>query len=474
MSKPSGLVLCAGDLARASEGRMVSGRSDVRVDGFSIDSRRVKRGDLFVAIRGARLDGHNFVSEAIQRGAAGVVVGDSTLAGFKIEVLDQPFVIAVENTTRALQLMGREIRRRSGARVVAITGSIGKTTTKELIANVLASAYRVCCSEGNLNNHIGVPLSLLELRHEPEVAVVELGMNHAGEISTLVSLAEPEMRVWTNVAEVHSAFFGSIEAIADAKAEILEGATEKSQLVANAGDPRVMARAQDFPGSVVTFGVEMSADVTATQVKSLGLDGMEAMLQTPVGLASVRTQMLGHGHLANIVAAVAVALQFNVPLEVVVERVAEYVTQPRRGQVIRLGDVTVVDDTYNSSPTALETALEAVGRTRGCVRRVAVLGEMLELGARSVALHEACGRAAVAAGFDAVIAVGGSPALALAEGARVAGLPEDVVMTFATSGEAAEYVTNSVQVGDVVLVKGSRGIKMDQIVDRLKVERMEN
>lgn len=474
MSKPSGLVLCAGDLARASEGRMVSGRSDVRVDGFSIDSRRVKRGDLFVAIRGARLDGHNFVSEAIQRGAAGVVVGDSTLAGFKIEVLDQPFVIAVENTTRALQLMGREIRRRSGARVVAITGSIGKTTTKELIANVLASAYRVCCSEGNLNNHIGVPLSLLELRHEPEVAVVELGMNHAGEISTLVSLAEPEMRVWTNVAEVHSAFFGSIEAIADAKAEILEGATEKSQLVANAGDPRVMARAQDFPGSVVTFGVEMSADVTATQVKSLGLDGMEAMLQTPVGLASVRTQMLGHGHLANIVAAVAVALQFNVPLEVVVARVAEYVTQPRRGQVIRLGDVTVVDDTYNSSPTALETALEAVGRTRGCVRRVAVLGEMLELGARSVALHEACGRAAVAAGFDVVIAVGGSPALALAEGARVAGLPEDVVMTFATSGEAAEYVTNSVQVGDVVLVKGSRGIEMDQIVDRLKVERMEN
>ncbi len=474
MSKPSGLVLCAGDLARASEGRMVSGRSDVRVDGFSIDSRRVKRGDLFVAIRGARLDGHNFVSEAIQRGAAGVVVGDSTLAGFKIEVLDQPFVIAVENTTRALQLMGREIRRRSGARVVAITGSIGKTTTKELIANVLASAYRVCCSEGNLNNHIGVPLSLLELRHEPEVAVVELGMNHAGEISTLVSLVEPEMRVWTNVAEVHSAFFGSIEAIADAKAEILEGATEKSQLVANAGDPRVMARAQDFPGSVVTFGVEMSADVTATQVKSLGLDGMEAMLQTPVGLASVRTQMLGHGHLANIVAAVAVALQFNVPLEVVVARVAEYVTQPRRGQVIRLGDVTVVDDTYNSSPTALETALEAVGRTRGCVRRVAVLGEMLELGARSVALHEACGRAAVAAGFDVVIAVGGSPALALAEGARVAGLPEDVVMTFATSGEAAEYVTNSVQVGDVVLVKGSRGIEMDQIVDRLKVERMEN
>ena len=210
MSKPSGLVLRAGDLARASEGRMVSGRSDVRVDGFSIDSRRVKRGDLFVAIRGARLDGHNFVSEAIQRGAAGVVVGDSTLAGFKIEVLDQPFVIAVENTTRALQLMGREIRRRSGARVVAITGSIGKTTTKELITNVLASAYRVCCSEGNLNNHIGVPLSLLELRHEPEVAVVELGMNHAGEISTLVSLAEPEMRVWTNVAEVHSAFFGSI------------------------------------------------------------------------------------------------------------------------------------------------------------------------------------------------------------------------------------------------------------------------
>ena len=468
MPSPRPLVLQAGELAVAVGGWLAAGDARARVAGFVIDSRRVAAGDLFVAIRGTRLDGHRFVAEAVRRGAAGVVVSDASAAERGTEA---PFVIVVPDTTRALQGLATFVRRRSRARVVAITGSVGKTTTKELVAALLAGRYRVFRNEGNLNNHIGLPLSLLELRHDPQVAVVELGMNHAGEIRALVAIAEPDIRVWTNVAEVHSAFFESIEGIADAKAEIMDGATPRSQLVANAGDARVMARTAAFPGRVTTFGVETDADVQATAVEARGLRGMAATLRTPAGSLPVRTPLLGYGQIANVTAAVAVAQLFPVPLAELAERVAACPAQPRRGQVVERGDVTIVDDTYNSSPAALQAALDAVGRETGYARRVAILGEMLELGERANALHEACGRAAADAGFDIVVAVGGEAAQALADGARAGGLPATAVSTVPTGDETAELAPAIVRDGDLVLVKGSRGIGLDRVVDRLRGQR---
>ena len=463
-------TLRAGELAAACDGRLTAGQSATPIAGFAIDSRRVQPGDIFLALRGARLDGHRFVPEALRNGAAGVVISDVSAVGADGAAPRPPLVIAVRDTTCALQRLGRFIRRRSGARVVAITGSVGKTTTKENVAALLAGSYRVFRNAGNLNNHIGLPLSLLELRHGPEIAVVELGMNHAGEISKLVSIAEPDVRVWTNVAEVHAAFFASIEAIADAKAEVMEGATPEAQLVANAGDARVMARAAAFPGTVTTFGVETDADVRATRVRSLGLRGMAATIETADQAVEVRTPLLGYGQVANLAAAIAVALRFDVPLDVLAARVPRCVPQPGRGQVLQLGALSVVDDSYNSSPVALRASFAAVGHERGR-RRVAVLGEMLELGARSAELHEACGRAAVEAGFTLVIAVGGTSAAALAAGARSAGLGEAAVTTFRTSAEAAGHVAAVAREDDVILVKGSRGIGMDRVVDRLKAER---
>ena len=463
-------ALRAGELAAACDGRLLAGKPAALVAGFAIDSRRVQPGDIFLALRGDRFDGHRFVPEALRNGAAGVVVSDVSALGADGAAPGPGLVIAVRDTTCALQHLGRFIRRRSGARVVAITGSVGKTTTKENVAALLAGSYRVFRNAGNLNNHIGLPLSLLELRHGPEIAVVELGMNHAGEISTLVGIAEPDVRVWTNVAEVHAAFFASIEAIADAKAEVMEGATPETQLVANAGDPRVMARAAAFPGRVTTFGVETGADVRATRVRPLGLRGMAATIETADRAVDVRIPLLGYGQVANLAAAIAVALRFDVPLDVLAARVARCAPQPGRGQVLQLGALSVVDDSYNSSPVALRASLAAVGRERGR-RRVAVLGEMLELGARAAELHEACGRAAVEAGFSVVIAVGGAPAEALAAGARSAGLGEAAVTTFRTSVEAAAHVAAVARGDDVILVKGSRGIGMDRVVDRLKAER---
>lgn len=467
MTKFKPLVFCAAELTEQCEGRLIQGRSETLVEGFSIDSRAIKHGDLFIAIRGTRLNGHEFVKESLRRGAAGVIVSDRSVIETCGEELKDFFVIIVRDTTRALQRLARYVRRRSDSCVVAITGSMGKTTTKEMAASLLEGTYRVFRSAGNLNNHIGVPLSLLELRKRPQVAVMELGMNHAGEISDLVAITEPDIRVWTNVAEVHSAFFNSIEEIADAKAEILEGASSTGSLIANAGDFRVMNRSKSFPGSVTTFGVGQSADVSALQVRMLGLEGMEASIETPVGSRLLRTPMVGLGHMDNIVAAIALALKFDISLDLLVNRISNFLPQLRRGQIIDLGKMLVVDDTYNSNPVALQAALQAVGTDTKCSRRVAILGEMLELGKNSESLHELCGRAAVRFGFEKIILVGGDPVLALAKGAIAEGLPKTEIETFSTSKEAAEHAMQILHDGDVVLVKGSRGVAMDHVVDRI-------
>ena len=383
---------------------------------------------------------------------------------------DGAVTIVVSDTVRGLQLLARHVRRESRAKVTAITGSAGKTTTKETAAAFLERRYSVFRNKGNLNNHIGLPLSLLELRRGPDMAVVELGMNHAGEISTLVGIAEPDVRVWTNVGPAHLEFFSSVEAIADAKAEILEGARGEDVLVANADDPLVMARVRQFAGRLVTFGLASSADVRASQVRDLGLDGTEAVLHTPAGSTALRSPLIGRANLSNVLAAAAVALQFDVSLADISAATPTLRPMHHRSEVRRLpGGVTVIDDSYNSNPSALERALQVLGELPD-QRRIAVIGEMLELGESSIALHERCGRAAAAAGLASLVTVGGEPARALGRGAIAAGMSESAVVHAATSAEAAAVALRLVTRGDVVLVKGSRGIRTEIVVERLVAE----
>ena len=460
------LPLTAADVTGATGGRILRGSSGDGIGRIAIDSRTVQPGDFFVAIHGERVDGHAFVGEAVERGAAGVMVHDASrvpqAAGLVIEV---------DDTTRALQQVARDVRRRSGTRVAAVTGSAGKTTTKEIAAEFLSSRYRVFRNKGNLNNHIGLPLSLLELRSRPDVAVVELGMNHPGEIRTLIGIAEPEVRVWTNVGDAHIGHFGSAEAIADAKAEITEQAGERDVLVANADDERVMSRARQFAGRVVTFGMTGGADVRATGVKQKGVEGTEATLTTAQGEVRIETPLAGLGNLANVLAATAVALEFNVTLDEVKHRAAHLAAAKHRGELLRLpGGITLLDDSYNSSPSALKRALEVIAGTTGSARKVAVLGEMLELGSLSTALHRECGVAAAKAGLHLLIAVGGPPAAELASAAIDAGMPQQAVQSVKTNDEAAAVALRLVRPGDLVLVKGSRGIGTDLVVERLKEE----
>ena len=463
--------MSAAEIAAATGGRVTSGNPAHRVERWSIDTRSLQPGDLFVAIRGDRFDGHAFVAAALAAGAAGAVVTAAPVLPEAGKGGPAPLLIEVADTTRALQDGGREMRRRAGAKVVAITGSAGKTTTKELAAAFLAAKYSVFRNKGNLNNHIGLPLSLLELRTRPDVAVVELGMNHAGEIRTLIGIAEPDVRVWTNVGDAHLGFFASADAIADAKGEILDQARPGDLLIANADDERIAARIRDFAGRTVTFGLSAAAEVRGSDVEHLGLDGMAATVTTPRGEMRMRTPLLGTGNLLNLLADAAVAIELGVPLPAIADRAASMAPAPHRGELLRLpGGITLIDDSYNSSPAALKRSLETLHAATGSARKIAVLGEMLELGAHAERLHQECGRAAADAGLSLLIAVGGDGAQWLADSARRAGMAESAVLYVPTSNAASEIALRKVRPGDLILVKGSRGIRTDLVVDRLKAE----
>jgi UDP-N-acetylmuramoyl-tripeptide--D-alanyl-D-alanine ligase len=452
-------------VVEATGARLAGGDPERVFAGVSIDSRTLAPGALFVAIAGERFDGADFAGDALRAGAAGLLVPRGRAAEFAAAGV---VLIEADDTTCALQDLARAVRRASGTTVVAITGSAGKTTTKDVAASLLEIRYRVVRNAGNLNNHIGLPLSLIELRRQPDMAVVELGMNHAGEIRTLVGIAEPDVRVWTNVGEAHLGFFASVDAIADAKAEILEQATAATLLVANADDDRIMARVGRFDGRLVTFGIDRPADVRAVEIEDRGIDGTGGRVETPAGSVRLTMPLVGRGSMANVLAAMAVGLELGIPLDAIPERVARLKASAHRGEVLRLGrGITVIDDSYNANPTATRRALEVLARSEGR-RRVAVLGEMLELGEQSVALHRQVGESAGA--VDVLISVGGEAARVLGEGAARAGVVQRDVHHVPTSDEAAALLMELVSDGDVVLVKGSRGIRTDRVVERLVSE----
>jgi UDP-N-acetylmuramoyl-tripeptide--D-alanyl-D-alanine ligase len=466
---PVGIELTAGTVAAFAGGALVAGDAGQRFTGVSIDTRTLQPGELFIAIRGERFDGAAFVDAAVAGGATGVLVPRGTGGVPTASATSAVAVVEVDDTTTALQSLARAIRREAGTKVVAITGSAGKTTTKEITSELLSTRYRVIRNRGNFNNHIGQPLSLVELRTRPDVAVVELGMNHAGEISTLVRIAEPDVRVWTNVGEAHLGFFASVDAIADAKAEILDGAGRGDLLVANADDPRIVSRVRSFAGRVVTFAIDHEADVRASSIDDRGIDGTSARVTTARGTVELTTPLVGRTNLANLLAATAVALEFDIPLPEIAAKAQALRPASHRGEIVRLGSgITVIDDSYNANPTATKRAIEVLGSSRAR-RRIAVIGEMLELGNRAEDLHADVGRAVAAGPVDLLFTVGGAAAKALADAAIDAGMSSTRVQHFPTSDDAADTVASAVADGDLVLVKGSRGIKTDRIVERLKV-----
>jgi UDP-N-acetylmuramoyl-tripeptide--D-alanyl-D-alanine ligase len=438
-----------------------------RLAGVSIDSRSVARGELFVAIHGPRHDGHNFVVAALDAGALAAVVAQDRVAGFAEPVRSKLFPVAV--TLGALQGLAQAVRTRWGRRLAAVTGSAGKTTTKEILAALLASRFRVLKSEGNLNNEFGLPLQLLRLDDSDEAAVVELGMSHAGELRRLAEIARPDVGVVTRVAPVHLEFFASVDEIALAKRELIEGlAGRESVSVLNADDSRVACFAEAAPGRVVTFGFASGADFRAERIDDHGADGSKFDFIGPAGRARLTLPLAGRHNISNALAALAAASVWDVGVAEAKEVFPCLEPAGMRGRVLRYdAGFSVINDCYNSNPVALAAMIEILVHTPAYGRRILAAGEMLELGRTSSELHREAGRAAAAAGkLDWIVGVQGD-AESFVRGAIEAGHSAARAKFIGSSAEAAGFIADLLAPGDLMLVKGSRGVKMERIVEAL-------
>jgi UDP-N-acetylmuramoyl-tripeptide--D-alanyl-D-alanine ligase len=438
-----------------------------RLAGVSIDSRTVARGELYVAIHGPRHDGHNFVVAALDAGALAAVVAQDRVAGFAEPVRSKLFGVA--DTLGALQGLAQAVRTRWDRRVAGVTGSAGKTTTKEILAALLATRFRVLKSEGNLNNEYGLPLQLLRLDDSDEAAVVELGMSHAGELRRLAEIARPDVGVVTCVAPVHLEFFASVDEIALAKRELIEGlAGRDSVAVLNADDPRVARFAEVAAGRVVTFGLSSGADFRAEHIDDHGAGGSEFDFVGPEGSTRLTLALAGRHNIMNALAALAAASVWGVGAAEARKVFPQLQPAGMRGLVIHYEeDFSVINDCYNSNPVALAAMIDLLLHTPARGRHILAAGEMLELGPASAELHREAGRAAAAAGeLTWIIGVQGD-AESFIRGAIEGGHPEEGARFFASPVEAGEFLAGLVNPGDVVLVKGSRGVKMERVIEAL-------
>jgi UDP-N-acetylmuramoyl-tripeptide--D-alanyl-D-alanine ligase len=429
-----------------------------------VDSRAVQPGQLFVALPGERTDGHAFLPDAVRAGAAALVVTrDVDTPG-----LGEVTVLRVADGLAALHVIAAAWRTRFEPLVVGVTGSIAKTSTKEAIAAVLSTRYETLKNEGNQNNEIGLPLTVLRMGPEHEAAVLEMGMYVGGEIADLARIGRPSIGVVTAVQPVHLSRIGTIEAIEKAKGELVEAlppAADGGVAVLNADDERVRRMASRTGARITTYGFDSGSDVTAHDVESAGTDGMRFDLETPAGRRLVRTPTLGRMAVHNALAAAAVGEAAGLSLDEIAAGLEHGWAAPHRAQLIHAGGLTLVDDSYNASPASVIAALELLAGLPG--RRIAVLGEMLELGEGHEDGHRRVGEAA-AATVDRLIVVGVGAA-PIAEGAQAGGLEADRVVSAPDRVAALNALLSGHRPGDVVLVKASRGIELDRLVDDLVV-----
>jgi UDP-N-acetylmuramoyl-tripeptide--D-alanyl-D-alanine ligase len=426
------------------------------VHGYSIDSRTVGAGQLFFAVKGERLDGHEFVGQALEKRAGAAVVCKDQLSRYSA----QTRLLAVDDTLVALQSLAASVRKLWGKPLIAVTGSAGKTTTKEAIAHVLSARFRVLKSEGNYNNHFGLPLMLLKLQPEYDVAVIEMGMSHAGEIRALAKIAQPEVGVVTNVAAVHLEFFDSLAGIARAKYELIESLPTSGTAVLNADDEYVSQFGRDFKGKVLLYGTHVTASVRAENINPKGAQGTE--FDVVVGEARERATLplVGEHNILNALAAVAVGVERGLQLAEAVAALASLTPADKRGQVLQVGNTTVINDCYNSNPKALEAMVDALA-AMPAKRRVVVAGEMLELGPAGEEMHRRAGEHIAQRKIDVLIGVRGL-ARPLVDAAKQAGVQATFV---ASPEEAGDWLARETREGDVVLLKASRGVKLEKALD---------
>ena len=435
--------------------------------GYSIDSRTTSRGELFFAVKGERMDGHEFVEQAIQKGAVGAVVAREQISSpewrARTPGSHELKLLAVEDTLAALQSLAKEVRQLWGKRLIAVTGSAGKTTTKEAIAQVLSTRFDVHKSEGNFNNHFGLPLMLLKLQPEHDVAVVELGMSHAGEISALAQIAQSNIGVVTNVAPVHLEFFNSIAEIARAKYELVESLAPDGTAVLNGDDEYVSQFGRDFKGRVVMYGFGPACTVRAEEWESAADAGSRFRVVVGAQAENATVPLIGKHNAYNALAATAVALEQGFSLSDAVRALGNLEAGERRGQVVRINNIRVINDCYNSNPKALAAMVDVLAEMPA-KRRIVVAGEMLELGPQGQEMHRESGRHVASKRIDILIGVRGL-AESMVNSAKRAGM---AAIFMATPEEAGQWLASELRDGDVVLLKASRGVKLEKALEHWK------
>ena len=428
----------------------------------STDSRRIQPGQCFIALKGDRFDGHGFIDEALRKGAR-VVIHSRPFEG---PVHGDRVFLKVPDTTSALQMLAHYARKKWSKQLIAITGSVGKTTTKEFVATLLRQSFQVFQSYGNWNNEIGVPLSLLEITPQHEIAVLELGMNHPGETRALAKLCQPDAALLTNVAAVHLEFFSSVDEIAEAKGEILESLHSKGRLFFNADDPRIVRLATRHEGEKISFGLKEGAiRIVDFSFQSQREMRFEAEISGQRFQATV--PFVGRHFLYSIAAAIAVASTFGISHQQLLEGIVGLKPVAMRGRVFECEGITVWDDSYNSNPHALSSILESAARLNEFERKILALGEMLELGPTAAELHHQAGWL-VAEMQPALLVTVGENAFHFGEGAREKGYPPRQIHHFQDSRQAAHFLSGEVCPGDFLLVKGSREVRMERVVERIK------
>jgi UDP-N-acetylmuramoyl-tripeptide--D-alanyl-D-alanine ligase len=436
-------------------------RMDIK--GISIDSRNIKEGELFVALKGDRFDGHDFVPDAIKKGAWGALVDRSSLENRFSHLAGLKNILPVEDTLHALQEMARMHREKFSIPLVGITGSNGKTTTKEMLASILKQKGLVLKNEGNLNNHIGVPLTLMKLNVHHRAAVVEMGMSAPGEITLLARLVNPTVGVITNIGPAHLEFLGSLDKVAEAKGELLDNLKSEAAAVLNADDPYFKVLKNKFSGRILSFGIRNPADVVADAIQQ-DLHHTDFIMTNSGAAVKVRLRAVGTHNIYNALAAAAAAIAAGATLDAVKYGLNDFVPVAMRSEIREIEGRTVLADCYNANPSSMDAAIRTMVSLTAGKRSIAVLGDMLELGPSSSEAHREIGRTAARSGVDIVVTYG-SLAKDIGEGAREAGMPKDRIFNAATHTAAAQLIKKLSRPGDVVLIKGSRGMKMEKILE---------
>jgi UDP-N-acetylmuramoyl-tripeptide--D-alanyl-D-alanine ligase len=459
--------LSAEEITRATQGELRSGKLLARAVGVSSDSREIGEGELFIPLRGPNFDGHRFIGEALKKGAAGALSEkEEEIAG---PSFPDKFLIRVPDTLRALGELARFWRRRQTARVIAITGSNGKTTTKEMTVQILARRFRILKNEGNLNNLIGLPLSLLRLSEEDEVAVLEMGMNAPGEIRRLKEIADPQISLITNIGRAHLEFLGDLEGVARAKGELWEGLREDDWIAVNVDDERVVNLAASARCRKVSFGIRNPAEIQGGEIRAEAGKGIGFTLRTANQERKVNLCVFGRHNIYNALAAASLAGAMGVEGSEIAAGLETFQPVYGRGKPLFLpGGIHVLDDSYNSNPDSLEAALAAFAEMKGEGRGIVVLGDMLEIGPLSKEFHERVGRLAGGMRF-AHLFVFGEAARHIAVGAKTSGMEAGRIHFAADMEELLQTLEKTLVPEDWILIKGSRRMRMERVIEGIKL-----